>query len=239
MTDIGRTDQVSSESRKALETVCFELTYTEDAIDKALVELKPDTFAIKSANREIERRLSAQASLQMWTDGDSLSKRRKYNVTGTTKLRWLLDDDAPTFQKVDEAVANSFRKRLLQYYHPDKSDSGDLEMFNLVKHAVATSSMELLALMALNIGGTVSAEDLNRYTGAAYQRLARLRAGPSFRIMQKTRTGNSKQAKEELQELINKRAMLMKITMLQKYDVPDLPQVDENCPVDVPEPHIC
>ena len=202
-----------------LAAVCKDLTWLEFNIDSCLRELNPDATALREANLELERALSADAHKQFLEDSAELTKKRKYNVSGTTKLRWLLDSDAPTFQKVDESTAEAYRRRLLQYYHPDKP-TGDPEAFALVQMAVATSSMEMLALMMLGLGETIDAEDIDRYAGAAFQRLMKMRAGPSCRVMKLSRTGNVAQAKTVLQELIDTRAKLNRIAMLSKYATP-------------------
>lgn len=207
------------DSAHELKITCEQLIAIEDDIDRALRELNPDASEIRSANLIVERRLSAEANQQMLEDSENENKKRKFNITGTTKLRWLIDDSAPSFNKVDESAAEKYRRKLMQHYHPDK-DTGNVAQFEMVKRAVSTSSMEMLALMVLQIGDTITDEDLDRYCGAAFRKLSTLKAGHCYRILRMHRSGNSTLAKHQLQKLIDDKAELMKIVMLRKYENP-------------------
>lgn len=215
MTSVG-VRQTSLEYAE-FEMACLDVRNLERAIDSTLVELNPDTKAIVEANLAIERALTAQANLQMLEDGAILAKKRKYNVTGITKLRWLIDADSPTFNKVDASTAELYRRRLLQHYHPDRV-TGNIEMFTLVQTAVASASMELLAMLVMGIDDDlVTSEDLARYAGIAQQKLAKLKASNSMSVVKLARSGNFDKARTKLQALIDTKASLMQITMLNSY----------------------
>lgn len=195
-----------------LSVSCHELLAAQNTSDRVLAALNPDVASLRDAHLDMERVISAQASAADTANDDKASSvlRRKTNVTGTTKLRWLLDSASPTFDKVDMAAATNFRKRLLQIYHPDRLASGNPELFQLVNETFATANVEMLALMALRGGAKISAADLCRYADAADRKLYAFKAGDCWRITQLYKSGNIEQAKLALAKLVDRRTVLFR-----------------------------
>ena len=143
-----------------------------------------------------------------------LPPHKRYTVSGITKLRWSLDGDGdPTFDKLDIQVAEKYRRKLLQHFHPDKP-TGDIEKFNLTKTAVSMCNIELLAFLTLGIGHPIDDEDIERYYGTSFQKLAKLKAGFSYRAACLVMTGNKHKATAMVQAEIDKRAKLIQVAIL-------------------------
>ena len=191
-------------------------------IDGALLSLKLNMDSLNSATNEFEHMRSLEANAQAIEQ--NLEPRQRYTVPGITKLRWSLDGDGdPSFEKLDIAVAERYRRRLLQHFHPDRS-TGDPDKFNLTRLAVAMCNIELLALLTLGIGQEVDEEDIERYYGTSFQKLARLRAGFSFRITCLVMTGNTPKATALVQAEIDKKAQLIRVAMLTRFKKTEEPQ---------------
>lgn len=195
----------------SLQTLLKEEMYLHDRIDRVLQILSPDASQINRAIELTEERLYSEALLAGLDEPESM-QNKKYNVTGNTKLRWMLDNDSPTFSKVDESTAETYRKRLLQFYHPDRP-FGDLEKFELVKMAYATANVELLALLTMGMGHVLDPETLQIYENKVEERLARLKSKMSFSILQKYVSQGPEVALYILQEELDKRAKLMIINL--------------------------
>jgi hypothetical protein len=198
-----------------------------DQIDNMLDGFQLNLSHLNSANLEMERKLSAEASLMALQAGAAdpeTPKKKKFNVTGTTKLRWLLDSGSPTFKKVDEALADTYRKKLLQHYHPDRLDTGNAEMFSLVQAAYGEANFELLALLyhAITLGdgsGTpapLTEEDLDTYEGRVTERLAIARASFTFELYRLVKTGNVELARVMAQKRVDTVGKLTSIATLRQ-----------------------
>lgn len=193
---------------------CTEYLATTKAIDQELGMLDVDMAALNAANNELEAIISLEAN--ELSRQQELAPGKRILVAGPTKLRWMLDGEAlPMFDKMDEQVALAYRRRLLQHYHPDRP-TGDEDRFNMVNLAVATANVEVLGLLILGIGQDIEVEDLMRYHGAAFRRLSTLKAGFTFRLLCLCRTGNRVKAVELLQQEVDKRTQLIRITILNR-----------------------
>ena len=193
-------------------SLCNDFSSLTKEIDEALGKLPVDSNALNAAAKEMEEFISMDAAAQALAESTPPEKR--YSIAGDTKLRWLLDgDSAPIMEKLDIEVSNRYRRLLLQHYHPDRS-TGDSVKFNLVQLAVATANVEMLALLALGVGHKLEADDLKRYHGASYRRLAKLKAGLSFKALCLCKTGNKPRATLLIQAEIDKRTALIRLSIL-------------------------
>lgn len=193
---------------------CTEYLATTKAIDEELSSLDVDMDALNAVNNELETLISLEAN--QLSREQNLETGKRYMVAGPTKLRWMLDGEAlPVFDKLDEQVAITYRRKLLQHYHPDRS-TGDQQRFNMVNAAFATANVEVLGLLMLGIGSDMDQDDLLRYHGAAFRRLATVKAGFTFRILCLCRTGNRDKATSLVQQEIDKRTQLIRITILNR-----------------------
>lgn len=196
----------------ALETVLNEELKLHTYIDNVLRILNPDSSKINRALQLVEERLYAEALLEGLDEPASKLKSTKYNVTGNTKLRWLLDNESPTFNKVDEGAAEIYRRRLLQYYHPDKA-TGDMDLFETVKMAHATANVELLALLTMGIGTEMGESDIEAYQGRVEARIEKLKTGKSFEVIRTYTSQGAEKALTILQSELDNRATLMEIAV--------------------------
>ena len=121
---------------------CTEYLATTQAIDTELISLDVNMDSLNQANSELEALLSLEANAL--SAEQNLAPNRRIMVAGATKLRWLLDGETtPIFDKMDEQVALTYRRKLLQYYHPDRS-TGDESLFNMANAAYATPMLRYL-----------------------------------------------------------------------------------------------
>lgn len=181
-------------------------------IDGVLRILSPDASRINRALQLVEERLYAEALLEGLDEPASVVKNKKYNVTGNTKLRWLLDNESPTFSKVDQSTSENYRRRLLQHYHPDRK-TGDTDMFETVKLAHATANIELLAMLSAGIGMELDDSDIEVYKGRVEERLDKLKTNLSFSILRTYLSQGSEPALKILQSELDTRAKLMDIAV--------------------------
>lgn len=196
----------------ALERLLKEELGLHSNIDNVLRVLNPDASKINRALQMVEERLYAEALLEGLDEPASKIKTTKYNVTGNTKLRWMLDNESPTFNKVDEGASEVYRRRLLQYYHPDRS-TGNLDLFETVKMAHATANVELLALLVVGIGTDLEDEDIDSYQGRVEARIEKLKAGKSFSILRTYLSQGPEKSLSVLQSELDNRANLMTIAV--------------------------
>lgn len=196
----------------ALEALLRKESGLHANIDNILRILNPDSSKINRALQIVEERMYAEALLEGLDEPASKPKSTKYNVTGNTKLRWMLDNESPTFRKVDEGVAEVYRKRLLQHYHPDRA-TGNADLFETVKMAHATANVELLALLTMGVGTELEEADIDTYQGRVEERLAKLQAGKSFSILRTYLSQGPEKALEILQTELDTRAQLMHIAV--------------------------
>ena len=201
-----------SEAIASLESLLREESGLHTSIDNVLRILNPDSSKINRALQLVEERLYAEALLEGLDEPASKLKSTKYNVTGNTKLRWMLDNESPTFRKVDQGAAEVYRKRLLQHYHPDKA-TGNADLFETVKMAHATANVELLALLTMGIGTEMEEADIDTYQGRVEERIAKLQTGKSFSILRTYLSQGPEKALGLLQTELDNRAQLMHIAV--------------------------
>lgn len=195
-------------------SLCEEYEKLTKDIDKELGNLPIDTAELNAVAKEMEEIVAMEsAALAL---AEKLAPEKRYSIAGDTRLRWLLDGQgAPIIEKLDQEVSNRYRRMLMQHYHPDR-ETGDTVKFNLVQLAVNTANVEMLALLALGIGHKVDVDDLRRYHGAAYRRMAKLKAGLSFKALCLCKTGNKSTATLLVQSEIDKRTNLLRVSILMR-----------------------
>ena len=183
-------------------------------IDNVLSRLNPNSAKINRALQLTEERLYSEALLEGLDEPKSLAKATKYNVTGMTKLRWMLDSDSPTFKKVDAGLAEIYRRRLLQYYHPDKA-TGDSYKFEMAKLAHASANIELMAMLLVGLGQELDDSDVAVYIGTVEQRIQKLEANVAYSILRDYIAKGPDVALDRLQKELDKRAdlLLLGLTM--------------------------
>lgn len=194
--------------------LCEDYSKLTKEIDNALSGLNVDLEKLNSVAKDYEELVSAEAAAIALEEQSKPEKR--FSTAGETRLRWLLDGEGnPVFEKLDVELAERYRKRLMQYYHPDR-ETGDAVKFQMAKTASETANVEMLALMVLGIGHKIELSDLKRYHGAAFRRLAKLKAGISFKALCLCKTGNRETAQVIVQNEVNKRAALIQVAILTK-----------------------
>lgn len=204
-----------SAAYKKLEDACNEYLKVSKTIDATLLTLELNMTELASVTNEFEHLRSLEAN-QLAME-QQLEPSKRYTVAGITKLRWSLDGDGdPSFDKLDVEVAERYRRKLLQHFHPDKA-TGDLDKFNLTKTAVAMCNIELLAFLTLGIGHPIDDEDLERYYGTAFQKLAKIKAGFSYKVTSLVMSGNKDKATTLVQAEIDKKAQLIQVAMLTRF----------------------
>ncbi len=168
-----------------------------------------------SKNLKTKKINDAIASLEDFLTIDSgKSPTTKYAIAGSTKLRFLLDDDAPTFSKVDTATMNYYRRKLLQYYHPDK-ETGSLEEFETTKKLFAVNNLEVLAIMASKIGVNINDSDIEKMSASLNLKLQQLKLSNSFKIVRLIKSGRTQEDVEnELQRVLDKKADVINLMVL-------------------------
>jgi hypothetical protein len=194
--------------------LCDDYSKLTKEIDTELAGLNVNLDKLNSVAKDYEELVSAEAAAIALEEQSTPDKR--FSTAGDTRLRWLLDGEGnPVFEKLDVEIADRYRRRLMQYYHPDR-ETGDEVKFQLVKTAAETANVEMLALMILGIGHKIELADLKRYHGAAFRRLAKLKAGLSFKALCLCKTGNREMAQVIVQNEVDKRASLIQVAILTK-----------------------
>ena len=200
--------------RAELISLCEDYTKVTKEIDKELQGLNVNLDKLNSVAKDYEEQVSLEANAQ--ASEEKLEPSKRFSIAGDTRLRWLLDGEGnPIFDKLDAEIANRYRRLLLQHYHPDRS-TGDADKFQLVKLAAETANVEILALLILGIGQTIDVADLKRYHGAAFRRMAKLKAGLSFKALCLCKTGNRATAQVLVQNEVDRRAGIIQVAILTK-----------------------
>lgn len=200
--------------RAELISLCEDYDKTTKEIDTTLQGLNVNLDKLNSVAKDYEEQVSLEANAQALEE--KLDPSKRFSIAGDTRLRWLLDGEGnPIFDKLDVALANRYRRLLLQHYHPDRA-TGNQEKFQLVNLASETANVELLALLILGIGHTIEIDDLKRYHGAAFRRMAKLKAGISFKALCLCKTGNRATAQVLVQNEVDRRASLIQVAILTK-----------------------
>ena len=203
-----------------LEIQCLQLLKLEESIDSILSYLQPDTSKIRLANMAVEEQMSSEALAAELSNRGSQAHKRRYNISVSTRLRWMLDEHVPVFAKVDLHVAEKYRRKLLQVCHPDKGHNNDnnLVTFELVKLAYATSNIELLATMVLSLDDSAIDQDkVSLMLGSVSRKLALLKTKPSFQVFQTFVTRGKDEAKVLLQKHIDRTAVLLTVALTKGF----------------------
>lgn len=202
--ELPTVDSTTSLTLADLLSICGDLQNMEKMVDGVLASLDLELGDLHRAISSVEVKLN---------DGAKKDLTRKYDVPGYVKLRYLLDDDAPTFSKVDEIVAERYRKILLSYYHPDKLKTADPKKFELVKYACSTANIELLAAMVMETNKPVSS-DVSTLYGVVFRRLHTFKTKNSYKIAAAYHRLGKDKATQGAQDLIDQRAKLFKVSTM-------------------------
>lgn len=81
-----------------------------------------------------------------------------------------------THELVRRSTAKKLARQLLQKYHPDKQDTGDTELFNLVRRASKDGDVELINLYRNKAG--LSSDTLESIYNSVVSRVDRLKGSP-------------------------------------------------------------
>lgn len=202
---------------KELDKYLTELSALHTTTEGVLTKLDPDVTQLRDALSDFENKLSLASQAAALSGNGKGGKR--YNIPGIIQLRFLLDDDMPVFSKVDHQIMLDYRKRLQQYYHPDKP-TGNIDMFNKVSAAYATGNLELLALLYSYISGSdvglaagsgLDIPSLHHYVGAAFRKLTLAKNSNTHRIARAYLASSNKTvAAKMLEDLIRIRATTMR-----------------------------